>query len=154
MKRILFAIGLACWAATLHAAALKQLDWLAGHWITEDGAAEEGWFAPKGGAMPGLFRWVMPEGRTVLEYLVIEDSGDGLTLRFKHYNPQYEPWEADRPNTYVAREIADDSVTFERDSDAGRAPVRIRYWREGEVLHFLGEGKAGEEPLRLTFRRY
>lgn len=137
--------------STTHASELEKLGWLAGHWVSPDGAAEEVWLEPKGGTMSGSFRWVFPNGNVVLEYMVIEQTEDGITFRFKHYNPNFEPWEKGEPNTYRVIAIEDHSVSFERVSENDKAPLKYRYSRQDDMLEFMGEGDSGEDPLVLRF---
>lgn len=131
---------------------LESLAWLSGHWVSEDGTAEEVWLAPRDGSMAGSFRWVFPDGDQVLEYLVIEETPEAVWFRFKHFGTDYEPWEKDAPNTYRLEGTADGSATFVRTSTNDRAPLRIVYSRQGDRLTFRGEGDAGEDPLVLSFK--
>ena len=136
------------------AAELAKLAWLAGHWVGADGSYEEVWLAPKQGSMAGSFRWVFPDGNQVLEYLVIEESEDGLKFRFKHFNTNFEPWEKDEPNTYRLEKLSDNKVTFVRVVDNEKAPFKLHYSRQGDVLTFTGEGDPGDgDPLVLEFLR-
>ena len=130
---------------------LDRLGWLAGHWVSEDGAYEEHWLAPRGETMTGSFRWVFPDGRVVLEYLVIEAGEAGVQMRFKHFNPDYSTWEAGEPNTYRLESLDAGEALFVRTSENDSAPLRYTYTREGEALTFRGEGEAGAEPLILHF---
>jgi len=154
MKNVSCVMGLSAALAVQQAAAdgLEELDWLTGHWVSPDGAAEEVWLAPHGGTMTGTFRWVFPNGRVVLEFLVIQEVGGQVWFRWKHYNADYEPWEKGAPNTYLLAEADDSSATFERTGENDKVPLRYRYTREGDTLTFRGEGEAGEEPLVLNFR--
>ena len=132
------------------ASELEKLGWLSGHWVSPDGAAEEVWLEPRGGTMAGSFRWVFPDGRQVLEYLVIEETEDGVLLRFKHFNTDFEPWEKDQPNTYRMRSVDQRQAKFDLISDNPGVPRRMTYVRDGDTLKFRGETE-GEEPLLLTF---
>jgi hypothetical protein len=133
------------------ASELEKLGWLAGHWVSPDEAAEEVWLEPRGGTMAGSFRWVFPNGRQVLEYLVIEETEDGVMLRFKHFNTDFEPWEKDQPNTYRMRSVDQQQAEFDLINDNPGVPRQLTYVREGDTLKFRGETE-GEEPLLLTFK--
>lgn len=82
---------------------IEDLSWMAGHWSGEQealgGHAEEGWFAPDGGAMSGVFRLVSGGEARVFELLLIEQEGEDVLFRFKHVGPGWEPWE-EKPLTY------------------------------------------------------
>lgn len=152
MRSFWLAIALLSACITAHAGELDRLSWLAGHWVSPDGAAEEVWLEPKGGSMAGSFRWVFPNGKQVLEYLVIEETESEVIFRFKHYETSFQPWEKDEPNTYRMAELTDSRVLFVRISGNDKVPARYSYEREGDTLTFRGEGKPGDEPLVLTFR--
>ena len=133
------------------ASELERLGWLSGHWVSRDGAAEEVWLEPRGGTMPGSFRWVFPNGRQVLEYLVIEEAGDEVFLRFKHFETNFEPWEKDEPNSYRLLSLDGQQASFERIGDNPKVPQYLRYSRDGSTLDFRGETEGDDEPLLLTF---
>ena len=103
--------------------------------------------------MTGSFRWVFPNGQQVLEYLVIEETNDGMTFRFKHYGTDFVPWEKDKANTYRLVELTEDSVTFELTYSSGKVPQRYQYRREGDKLTFHGENEGDEKPLVIEFQR-
>jgi len=141
-------------ASQAGASELKKLDWLAGHWAAGDGAYEEVWLAPSGGSMVGSFRWIFPNGRQVLEFLVIEETDGGVLFRFKHFNTNFEPWEKLEPNTYRLERLTEDSVTFIRTSESDKAPLKLNYSRQGDALKFTGEGEENDDaPLVLEFMR-
>jgi hypothetical protein len=132
---------------------LNQLGWLSGHWVSDDGAAEEVWLAPRGGSMTGSFRWVFPNGSQVLEYLVIEQKGEDITFRFKHFGTDFVPQEKNEPNTYRLVDLTADTVTFKLISDNPKAPQRYQYRRTGDTLTFRGERPDMGEPLVIEFKR-
>ncbi|MBD3648285.1 MAG: hypothetical protein HUJ31_12730 [Pseudomonadales bacterium] len=154
MRRIV-ARALTCWLISLPAQAgdLDALSFMTGHWVAAgDDNYEEVWLAPAAGTLPGSFRWVFPNGRQVLEYLVIEETDEGVFFRFKHFNPNYEAWEKE-PNTYRLTAVDESSATFERVSDNMDVPKTLSYTREGNTLSFVGTGDSErEEPLELNFR--
>lgn len=93
---------------------IEDLGWIAGHWAGPafDGDAEEGWFAPAGRAMSGVFRLVRENRAVVYELLLIEqDEDDAIHFRFKHVGPGWEPWE-DAPLEYRLTELAERRATF------------------------------------------
>ena len=151
----LAAVALVLLPASVSAADLDRLAFMAGHWVGAGGEAyEEVWLEPRGGTMTGSFRWVFEDGRQVLEYLVIEATGDEVLFRFKHFNTDYVPWEKDEPNTYRLTSIAGTLATFERTSGNTRVPKTMLYLREGDTLTFRGLGDDPDnEPLVLVFKR-
>lgn len=137
---------------------LADVAWMEGHWVREDdqGRAEELWTAPVDGTMVGSFRWVMADGPHVLEFLVMEERDDGVVLRFKHFRPDYVPWERDEPNTYRLTEVRGERAVFENVAWNGRVPQRLIYSRSGkDRLGFRGESPGTDaEPLVLSFTRH
>ncbi len=136
-------------------AELQQLGFMSGHWLGAGGEPyEEVWLEPRDGTLPGTFRWVIPDGRQVLEFLVIEETQDGVYLRFKHFDTDYVPWEAGEPHVYRLTAVAGSSATFERVSSNTDAPRTLFYKRDGDTLTFRGTGDHPEEdPLVLVFTR-
>lgn len=145
-------------AAVSEPTTLEDLTWMAGHWRGDSerlgGTAEEGWFAPSGGAMAGVFRLVSNGRARVFELVLIEEEEDGIFLRFKHVGPGWTPWE-ESALEYRLTEVAAERAAFESTADAPtpRAPRRVVYRKEGAdtlVAHLVGweEGDPGFE-LRL-----
>ena len=102
--------------------------------------------------MTGQFRWVFPNGKQVLEYLVIEEKDGEVTFRFKHYDTAFVPWEKEQANAYRLATVAENSATFELVHAGHPVPQRYRYQRTGDTLVFRGESE-GEEPLVIEFQR-
>ena len=130
---------------------LDDLEWLSGHWFSDDEAYEEVWIAPKAGSMSGSFRWVFENGKQILEYLVIEEKNKQIFLRFKHFEVDYIPWEKEEPNVYKLESSKDRQVTFTRLSENDNVPLKLIYRRDQDHLYFTGIGDTGEEPLELAF---
>lgn len=134
--------ALLCWVSPCAASdtpcSLVELGWMQGHWIMEgaSGRAEEIWMAPVDGPMVGSFRWVMPGGQQLLEFLVIEQRGGDVFFRFKHFDRDYRAWE-EQPNVYRLARVEGHSARFENVAWNGRVP---------KTLHYQGLA-----PNRLTF---
>jgi hypothetical protein len=162
MARKLFGLAICLFSLNLASTALAEtsvpqlsdLDFLAGHWVapSSDGA-EEVWLAAKGGTMTGSFRWVIPNGPHVLEYIIIQETEQGVVLRFKHLRPDYSTWE-ETPNYYELTETQNGRAVFTNRGDNKRAPDRMIYTRPAaNKLHFRGESSGEDEPLILKFIR-
>src|SRR5436309_15131424 len=64
--------------------------WLAGRWSQAEGKGclyEEHWSVPAGGAMMGMFRMLLDGKPVVYEWLLLEETADGVWLRQRHYRP-------------------------------------------------------------------
>ena len=128
--------------------ALQSLDWMVGSWAGQDeegGLHEEHWIAAAGGTMLGLNR-VVANGRTVFfEYLRIERREDGI---YYVANPRGR---GESEFRLVAQE--DRRAVFENpDHDY---PVRILYWRAGDVLaaRLEGEVRGRRRAEKFEWRR-
>ena len=133
---------------------LSDLEFMTGHWVapSSDGA-EEVWLAAKGGTMTGSFRWVIPNGPHVLEYIIIQETEQGVVPRFKHLRPDYSAWE-ETPNYYELTETQRGRAVFTYRGDNKRVPERMIYTRPAaNKLHFRGESSGEDEPLILKFIR-
>ncbi len=124
------ALGMASPAASQssHSPSIDDLAWIAGHWTGEafGGDIEEGWFAPAGGGMSGLFRLVVEGRARMYELLLIEQDEDGsIYYRFKHVGPGWQPWEETRLEYRLSR-LEGRKATFRSTSD--HAPPNAPAW--------------------------
>ena len=110
-------------------ATLDQVGWIAGQWrgMLGDRQIEQHWMAPAGTSMVAMYRSLQQQRATLYELLAIEQDGDGLALRIKHFAPG--------PGM-VGREAKEESIDH--------ALVRV----DGRTAVFEGRGAAG---ARVTF---
>jgi hypothetical protein len=133
---------------------LSDLAFMTGHWVApaSDGA-EEVWLAAKDGTKTGSFRWAIPNGPHVLEYIIIQETEKGVVLRFKHMRPDYSSWE-DKPNYYELTEAREGRAVFTNRGENRNVPERMIYTRPAaNELHFRGESSGDDEPVMLKFVR-
>lgn len=121
------------------------LDWLAGHWCGEFGAAriEEHWIA-RGRHLLGLSATTAAGELREFEYLRIEPRDGGLVYLAQ---PQGRP-----PTAFALSEHDERRAVFA--NPAHDFPQRISYWRDAAGLHaeIAGPGKdGGERTLRFDF---
>jgi hypothetical protein len=111
-------------------ATLEQVAWIAGPWrgMLGDRQIEQHWMAPAGGAMVAMYRSVQAGRASLYELLAIEQQGDWVMLRIKHFSPG--------PGL-AGREPKDESIDH--------ALVRV----DGRTAVF--EGTGAENPPRVTF---
>jgi hypothetical protein len=110
--------------ATLPAAKIEDLAWMAGSWAGEEGKVQmdEHWTAAKGGAMLGVHRDVA-DGRMVsFEFLRIEATPGGLAYLSM---PQGRPVTA-----FPLAKLEGKRVVFENPTHD--FPQRIIYWLEAD----------------------
>jgi len=151
-------VALMAWAPRVSAQhRIEDLGWIAGHWAGTafDGDAEEGWFAPAGGAMSGVFRLVREDRAVVYELLLIEqDEDEAIHFRFKHVGPGWQPWE-DAPLEYRLTGLEGRKATF-RTTAAEPAEGTLRgftYERPDEERLIVTLYGVRDDPVVLEFTR-
>ena len=116
--------------ATPIKATVEQLAWVTGAWTATlgDRTVEQHWMAPVGHTIVAMFRSIRNDQAQLYELLAIEQEGDGVVLRIKHFAPG--------PGL-VGREGKDESVNHVLVSVDGRSAV------------FQGTG--ADNPPRVSF---
>ena len=112
-------------------ATVEQLAWVTGAWTGTlgDRTIEQHWSAPLGGSIVAMYRSIRANRVTLYELLAIEQEGDGVVLRIKHFAPG--------PGL-VGREAKDESANNRLISLEGRTAVF--------------EGTDAANPVRITFK--
>jgi hypothetical protein len=112
-------------------ATVQQLAFIAGQWqgMLGDRHIEQHWMAPVGTSMVAAYRNVQGTEPKLYELLVIEQEGDALMLRIKHFTPG--------PGL-AGRQPQGESINHRL--------VKL----EGQTAVFEG---TGENPTRVTFTR-
>jgi len=112
-------------------ATVEQLAFVTGAWTGTlgDRTVEQHWSAPLGGSIIAMYRSIQANRATLYELLAIEQEGEGVVLRIKHFAPG--------PGL-VSREAKDESVNNRLVSLDGRTAVF--------------EGGDAANPSRITFR--
>jgi hypothetical protein len=110
-------------------AALAQVAWIAGPWrgMLGDRQIEQHWMTPAANSMVAMYRSIQGERATLYELLAIEQDGESLMLRIKHFAPGAG---------LAGRE--------EKDQSIDHALVRV----DGRTAVFEG---TGANPSRVTF---
>jgi hypothetical protein len=135
-------------------ATLGELAWLAGHWRDETATdlSEEVWTAASGDTMLGMWRWVSKGQARVIELLMMRQEGDGVVLRFRHFDGTLVAWEEkNAPFVLALRRHGPGQAVFEGKSDKGGL-LRLSYTREGDALVAILE-KDDQKPQVFRFRR-
>ena len=112
-------------------ATIDQLSWVAGAWTGTLGerTIEQHWSAPLGGSIIAMYRSIQNSKATLYELLAMEQDGEGVSLRIKHFAPGAG---------LVGQEAKDES--------ANHALVKL----EDRLAVF--EGGSSASPVRVTFR--
>jgi hypothetical protein len=111
-------------------ASVDQLGWVAGAWTGTlgDRTVEQHWSAPLAGSIVAMYRSVRGGKPTLYELLAIENDGDRVVLRIKHFAPGAG---------LVSQEAKDQSMDHTLVSVGDRTAVFV--------------GGTPESPVRITF---
>ena len=97
------------------AATLDDVAWLVGNWSGEAFGAsfEEHWNPPSAGSMVGFFKLLNGDEVSFYELLLLVEEEGSLSLKVKHFNPDFTAWE-DKEDYVTFRYIMsdDDAVHF------------------------------------------
>jgi hypothetical protein len=92
-----------------------DLGWLTGTWLGRNGddAVEEHWSPLGGNTLVGMFRWVSAGRVRFYELLAIEQDGDLVRLRIKHFDPGLIGWEErDRAHEFLLVQLEGREAVF------------------------------------------
>ncbi|MBI3824114.1 MAG: hypothetical protein HY289_15710 [Planctomycetes bacterium] len=105
---------------------LKDVAWFAGQWRSpvSDALNEEHWSAPSGGAMMGMFRAVRLEKTVLFEFLLMEESADGVFMRLRHFKAGMAELEKEPVRLKLTKASAREAVFENPDNEK---PKRITY---------------------------
>lgn len=107
---------------------LKNVAWFAGQWrspAAENALSEEHWSQPSGGAMIGMFRAIRAEKPVLYEFLLIEESADGVAMRLRRFKAGMAELE--------------------------KEPIRLKLTKANSV-EAVFENPDNEKPKRITYR--
>src|SRR5688572_24563646 len=129
---------------------IDQLDWLAGHWVSESEAGslvnEELWLAPAGGLMLGVNR-TLEGGRAVFyEFVMIREMNGHIAYLAM-------PGGQSPPTVFpLVESSAGMTAIFE--NPAHDFPQRIVYRRDGDQLTATLTGGSGEEEVEPRLEQW
>ena len=94
------------------AATLDDVSWLVGSWEGEafGGTFEEVWNPPSMGSMIGFFKFMGDEAVGFYEILLLVEEEGSLSLKVKHFNPDFTAWEEKEDYIDFRFVSADDDV--------------------------------------------
>jgi hypothetical protein len=134
---------------------LDRLSWVTGAWTGTlgDRIIEQHWSAPLAGSIVAMYRSIQKDKTTLYELLAMEQLGDGVVLRIKHFAPG--------PGL-VSREARDQSIDHTLVSLEGEkavfiggdaaSPIRITFTRKGtDALDIVVERRRDGAPVSTTF---
>lgn len=141
--------------ATAADATLKDVEFMSGHWVNDEGGAlsEEIWSEPSGDGMMGMWRYVAGGEARVLELLSLSRSTDGVTLRLRHFDARLVARE-DKETPVVLRLVSrkPGEAVFEGPAVGGPGTVKLTYRRES-ADSLSSTLEKGGKPQTFRFRR-
>jgi hypothetical protein len=133
---------------------ITGLKFLAGTWQGNafGGIGTEIWAEPAAGTMLGMWKLALGDTTRLSEFFIVEQKRDTITLRFKHFLPDYSTWEKDAPLVLTLKELSGSSALFE--SAVQKSPKRMTYTVIGDTLKVRveGEGKEGKTDFFETVK--
>ena len=126
-------------------ATLEDAQWLVGSWAgTAFGKRfEEVWNPPSAGSMVGMFKLFGDDGVAMYELMVITVENGTLSLKIRHFSPDFTAWEdKDEDVTLRLAKKEDDALHFGIISFYRRDDNRI----DAYVL-FMDGDEAFEQPI-------
>jgi len=138
----------------LTSATMDDLTWLTGDWVGDkDGVKiEEQWSPAAGNAMMCMFRWIQADQVRFYEFVVIEQEGESLILRIKHFNPGLIGWEEkeDAVSFSLVQLEGEKAAFYKQD---GADPLWLIYERVGEdsLIAYFESGEGGSRPAEDVF---
>ena len=110
-------------------ARVQDLAWIAGAWTGAlgDRTIEQHWSAPLGNSIVAMYRSVRNNEAQLYELLAIEQEGDGVALRIKHFapGPGLAGREAkDESINHTLVSLGDRTAVFQ---GTGDAPARVSF---------------------------
>lgn len=107
---------------------LADLAFLNGHWTSDRSGfvIEETWTDAQAGVVVGSSRGVQNNAVRFLRFAVVQETPEGVVMRFKRFNADYTTWETDGPT--VMRLVGADGVSTVFVADDPKSDVqRIEY---------------------------
>lgn len=146
MKRIILPVLLLLAAPLGAQSAARSLpEWMAGTWMTEDGASwsDEVWTDARGGMMLGIARTGFGPRLESWELTQMRQKPDGSISFFiqTHGRPATE---------FPMVLVSDEAIEFANPSHD--YPQRIRYWRQGKLLMAEVSKIDGSQAMRWNYR--
>ena len=142
-------------AAAPAKASIDQVAWISGQWTGTlgDRTIEQHWMTPLGGSMVAMYRSIRENKATLYELLAIEQDGEGLVLRIKHFAPGagLVGQEAkDESANHALVSLDNRKAVFEASTATG--PVRVTFTSpDPAALKIVVERQRDGKPVATDF---
>ncbi len=114
---------------------------------TGNGTLEENWAEPDGGSIASLVRSTAGGATNMIALIVVEETGNSLTLRLKQWDPGMKP-RADGFQVMELIEIGDKKVRFTNTGEGGLQ--QLGYSLVGDQFTISVKTAQGEFDIPLT----
>lgn len=137
-------------------ATVDQLAWVTGAWAGTlgDRTIEQHWSAPVAGSMIAMYRSIRDNRPTLYELLAMEQEGDGVVLRIKHFAPGtglIGQEAKDESMNHALVRLDQRTAVFEGGTPA--SPVRVTFTSpEPAMLTILVERQREGQPVSTEFK--
>jgi len=131
---------------------LSSLEWIIGKWqnYTEKDIMEEYWYPILGDAMMGFFRWKKAESIFLYEFMLLQQVGETVVLKIKHFDAKLEGWEEKDKFVEYQAWSSDANKVYLRASDTKHTPWMV-YERIGSNLMVTFYDISGEQTDQYEF---
>lgn len=123
---------------------LTELSWLTGYWKGTGlgGECDEMWIPQQDNSMAGIFRYSREGVLVFSEYMIIEEIGESLSLKLKHFNRDLSPWE--EKDEWIEFKLIKiegetawfDGLTYHRDQNKLTIWLSLNYGEEERIEEF------------------
>lgn len=137
-------------------AAVDQLAWITGAWTGTlgDRTIEQHWSAPRAGSMIAMYRSIRDNRPTLYELLAMEQEGDGVVLRIKHFAPgagMVGQEAKDESMNHALVRVDQRTAVFEGGTPA--SPVRVTFTSpDAAALTIVVERQRDGKPVSTEFK--
>ena len=132
-----------------------DLSWLTGIWKGKRGEdiVEEHWSPLGGDTLMAMFRWQKGDTVWFFEFMTIEQHGEHVLLRIKHYYPGLKGWEEkDLSTEFLLVELREREAVFLQVNKPGPWMVYRLEAEDRLVTYFVREGEVTKEEEMFVYR--
>ena len=137
-------------------ATVTQLAFVTGAWTGTlgDRTVEQHWSAPKAGSIIAMYRSIRSDKPTLYEILAIEQDGEGVALRIKHFAPGaglVSQEAKDQSSDHVLVSVSEGRAVFV--GGTPESPVRVTFVKAGpDALTITVARQRDGQPVSTEFK--
>ncbi|MFX0210252.1 MAG: DUF6265 family protein [Candidatus Hodarchaeota archaeon] len=128
---------------------------LYGNWQGKigDDLIDEYWSIHQANSMMGMFRWIKDGKISLYELMVIDNVGDKIVLKIKHFNSDLTGWEEKMDFVhYVLVDVTDSEIIFGSDDPNEKGRLIYKKLSENKLISILEMSKS-DQILKFEFNR-